>query len=257
MSVVIVERRGATALLRLNSPANMNAISLELRSDLSEELPDLLRDPTIRCLIITGTGDAFSAGSDVKQMSDRRPNAVRERLQWAHRWARLLLESETPVIAAVNGACVGAGFSLAMLCDLILVSERGFFRAGFPGIGAAPDFGLAFTLPRVVGIARAKEILLTNRKIEPAEAVALGLALRQLPAESLLDEAQSLADQIAAGPATSLVLTKTLLNRAYSTSFDQFLEAEAMAQSIAFASPEFAEGVAAFLEKRKPDFSKA
>src|SRR5215472_11071760 len=89
MSVLIVERRGAVALLRLNSPANMNAISLELRSDLSEELPDLLRDPSIRCLIITGTGDAFSAGGDVKQMADRRPNAVRERLQWAHRWARL------------------------------------------------------------------------------------------------------------------------------------------------------------------------
>lgn len=256
-SAVIVERRGATALLRLDSPANMNAISLELRSELAQALPSLLQDRAIRCVIVTGSGEAFSAGGDLKQMSDRRGTAVRERLQWAHRWCRLLLESETPVIAAVNGASVGAGFSLAMLCDLVLVSDRGFFRAGFPGVGAAPDLGLAFTLPRIVGTARAKEILLTNRKIEPAEAVSLGLALRRVPADNLLSEAQALADQVAAGPATSLGLTKTLLNRAYSTTFDQFLETEAMAQAIAFGSAEFAEGVAAFVEKRRPDFSKA
>ena len=103
---------------------------------------------------------------------------------------------------------------------------------------------------------RAKEILMTNRRIEPAEAVSLGLALRQVAQEKLLEEAQILADQIAAGPATSLGLTKTLLNRAYSTTFDQFLEEEAMAQAIAFGSAEFAEGTAAFLAKRRPDFSK-
>ncbi|HEY2113311.1 MAG TPA: enoyl-CoA hydratase-related protein, partial [Dongiaceae bacterium] len=164
---------------------------------------------------------------------------------------------ETPLIAAVNGAAVGAGFSLAMLCDLILVSDRGFFRAGFPGVGAAPDLGLAYTLPRVTSMVRAKEILLTNCRIEPAEAVALGIALRQVPAEKLLEEAEALAGQIAAGPATSLGLTKTLLNRAYSGTFDQFLEGEAMAQAIAFGSAEFADGVAAFMEKRKPDFQKA
>src|SRR5215475_14715387 len=93
-SAVIVERRGATALLRLNSPANMNAISLELRSELAQALPGLLQDRAVRCVIVTGSGDAFSAGGDLKQMADRRSTAVRERLQWAHRWCRLLLESE-------------------------------------------------------------------------------------------------------------------------------------------------------------------
>jgi 2-(1,2-epoxy-1,2-dihydrophenyl)acetyl-CoA isomerase len=257
MSAVIVERKGATALLRLNSPANMNAISLALRSGLADELPGLLGDPQIRCLILTGTGEAFSAGGDIKQMQERGATEVRSRLSHAHKWCRLLLESEKPVIAAVNGAAVGAGFSLALLCDLILISDRGFFRAGFPAIGAAPDLGLAFTLPRITGMMRAKEILMTNRRIEPAEAVSLGLALRQVPQKKLLEEAQVLADQIAAGPGTSLGLTKTLLNRAYSTTFDQFLEVEAMAQAIAFGSAEFAEGVAAFLAKRRPDFSKA
>ena len=200
MSAVIVERRGATALLRLNSPANMNAISLALRSGLADELPGLLGDPAVKCLIVTGTGEAFSAGGDIKQMQERGATEVRGRLRHAHKWCRLLLESEKPVIAAVNGAAVGAGFSLALLCDLILISDRGFFRAGFPAVGAAPDLGLAFTLPRITGMMRAKEILMTNRRIEPAEAVSLGLALRQVAQEKLLEEAQILADQIAAGP---------------------------------------------------------
>lgn len=257
MTAVIIERKGAIAVLRLDSPANMNSISLEIRSGLADELPGLLGDPALGCLIVTGTGDAFSAGGDLKQMQQREAPHVRQRLRHAHKWARLLLESEKPVIAAVNGAAAGAGFSLALLCDLILISDRGFFRAGFPAVGAAPDLGLAYTLPRIVGMARAKEILMTNRKIEPAEAVALGLALRQVPADQLLDEAEALASKIAAGPATSLGLTKTLLNRAFSTTFDQFLEEEAFAQSVAFGSAEFAEGVSAFLAKRPPVFRKA
>jgi 2-(1,2-epoxy-1,2-dihydrophenyl)acetyl-CoA isomerase len=257
MSAVIVERRGATALLRLNSPASMNCLNPEIRAGLERELPALLGDPAMRCLVLTGSGDAFCAGGDLKQMEERGATQVRQRLQRIHRVIRLLVEAEKPVVAAVNGAAVGAGFSLALLCDLLLVSDRAYFRAGFPAVGAAPDLGLAYTLPRIVGMARAKEILMTNRRIEPAEAVALGLALRQVPHESLEAEAQALADQLAAGPATSLGLTKTLLNRAYALSFDAFLEAESMAQAVAFGSPEFAEGVAAFLAKRKPDFPKA
>jgi 2-(1,2-epoxy-1,2-dihydrophenyl)acetyl-CoA isomerase len=257
MPAVIVERKGAIALIGLNSPATMNCLSPEIRAGLAEALPALLGDPSLGCLIIIGSGEAFCAGGDLKQMQERAAPRVRERLRQAHGWARLLVESEKPVVAAVNGAAVGAGFSLALLCDLVLVSDRAYFRAGFAGIGAAPDFGLAYTLPRVVGMARAKEILLTNRRIEPPEAVSLGLALAQVPDDRIRAEAEALAERIAQGPGTSLGLTKTLLNRAYSSSFDQFLEAEALAQAIAFGSEEFDEGIAAFLAKRAPNFRRA
>src|SRR5262249_48133641 len=142
------------------------------------------------------------------------------------------------------------------LCDFVLMSERAYFRAGFPAVGAAPDLAVAYMLPRAVGLLRAKDILLTNRRIEPAEALAMGLATKVLPAEELLPAARALADQLAAGPRTALCLAKALLNRAQATGLDQFLETDAMAQAVAFASPEFAEGVAAFIDKRRPDFAK-
>jgi 2-(1,2-epoxy-1,2-dihydrophenyl)acetyl-CoA isomerase len=256
MSAVIVERRGPTALLRLNQPESRNAMSPELRAGLERELPALLSDSAMRCLILTGTGDAFCAGGDLKRMLGRTAPEVRQHLQATQRWARLLLESDKPVIAAVNGAAVGAGFSLALLCDVVLVSDRAHFRAGFPAVGAAPDLGLAYTLPRAVGLSRAKEILLANGRIEPEEATLIGLASRVVAHEALIAEAEALAERIAAGPRTGLGLAKTLLNRAFASSFDQFLESEALAQAVAFGSPEFTEGVEAFIAKRPPDFSK-
>jgi 2-(1,2-epoxy-1,2-dihydrophenyl)acetyl-CoA isomerase len=256
MSAVIVERRGSTALLRLNRPETRNAFSPDLRAELRRELPALLGDRNVRCLILTGEGDAFCAGGDLRQMSGRTAPQVRAHLREIQQLVRLLLESETPVIAAVNGAAVGAGLSLALLCDIALMSEQSHFRAGFPAIGAAPDLGIAYTLPRAVGLARAKEIMLSNRRIEPEEAVRIGMASRVISHGELIAEAQALAERLAAGPRTGLGLAKTLLNRAFSTPFDEFLETEAMAQAVAFGSPEFAEGVEAFLAKRPPDFSR-
>jgi len=257
MPGVILDRHGPTALLRLNNPANLNSLGGEVRLGLEKEIPLLAKDRSLRCLILTGEGEAFCAGGDLRQMQERTAPKVRARLQDAHAWARLLQESEILTIAAVNGAAAGAGLSLALLCDFVLMSERAYFRAGFPAVGAAPDLAVAYMLPRAVGLLRAKDILLTNRRVEPAEALAMGLTSRVLPADQLIPAARALADQLAAGPRTGLSLAKALLNRAQSTGLGQFLEAEALAQAVAFASPEFAEGVAAFLEKRRPDFSKA
>ena len=174
-------------------------------------------------------------------------------MQRSHEWAKCLLTGEKPVVAAVNGAAVGAGFGLALLCDIIIVADDAFFRAGFAGLGAAPDLGVALTLPRSVGIGRAKEILLTNRRIEAVEAVATGIAKRMVPAASLVEEAMQLATELAAGPTAAFGLTKVLLNNAYGP-INDFFAAEAATQAVAFGSREFAEGVSAFLGKRKPDF---
>lgn len=252
---VLFERHEDIVVVRINSPATRNALELRVKQKLETGIPELLGDRMTRCLVITGTGDAFCAGGDINNMGERDAPNVRKRMQAAHAWAKRLLTAEKPVVAAVNGAAAGAGFSLALLCDLVLVSDKGYFRAAFPGLGAAPDLGLALTLPRAIGSSRAKDILLTNRRVEAAEAVSIGIAKRVVPAATLLEEAVALAKELAAGPATSLGLTKTLLNNAYGP-IEDFFATEAFAQGVAFGSREFAEGVDAFLHKRKPDFRK-
>lgn len=252
---VLFERYDDVVVVRLNSPATRNALEPRVKQKLEAGIPALLGDDSARCLVITGSGEAFCAGGDINSMGERDAPRVRKRMQTTHSWAKRLLTAEKPVIAAVNGAAAGAGFSLALLCDIILVSDKGFFRAAFPGLGAAPDLGLALTLSRAVGSTRAKDILLTNRRVDASEAAVIGIAKRVIPAANLLDEALWLATELAAGPATSLGLTKMLLNSAYRP-IEDFFAAEAFAQSVAFGSTEFAEGVEAFLNKRKPDFKR-
>lgn len=252
-SPVAFERHGDVVVVRLNSPATRNALEPRVKAQLETKLPALLNDANVRALVITGAAEAFCAGGDINSMGDRGAPSVRKRMQVTHAWAKRLLTAEKPIVAAVNGAAAGAGFSLALLCDIILVSDKAYFRAAFPGLGAAPDLGLALTLPRAIGAPRAKDILLTNRRGEPAEAVAIGIAKKVVPAADLFDEALRLAQDLAAGPSTSLGLTKMLLNNAYGT-IEDFFAAEAFAQGVAFGSAEFAEGVDAFLSKRKPDF---
>ncbi|MCP9628880.1 enoyl-CoA hydratase-related protein [Rhodopseudomonas palustris] len=250
---VIFERRDDVMIVRLNSPASRNALQPAVKHQLETRIPELLADASVRCLVITGTGPSFCAGGDISNMADRGAPQVRRRMQVTHNWAQRLLAAEKPVIAAVNGSAAGAGFSLALLCDIVLMSDQAYFRAAFPGLGAAPDLGLALTLPRAIGAMRAKDILLTNRRVDAAEAQALGIATRVVPADQLLDAAVALAAELAAGPATSLGLTKMLVNGAFAP-IEQFFALEAFAQGVAFGSDEFAEGVAAFLGKRKPDF---
>lgn len=255
MDAVIIERNDGVAVLRLNQPQSMNALSVGIKNGLETAIPQFMADDTVRCIVITGTGKAFCAGGDITNMSERAAPKIRTRLHASHAWARRVLGGEKPVIAAVNGAAAGAGFSLALLCDFVIAADDAFFRAGFPGIGAAPDLALALTLPRAVGMLRAKDLLLSNRRVEAAEAAAMGLVTRVVPAASLMDETLKLAAQLAAGPATSLGLTKMLLNNAYGQ-IDDFLGIEAMAQAVAFGSEEFSEGVSAFLGKRKAQFRK-
>ncbi len=252
---VVFERHADVMVVRLNSPSTRNALQPAVKQHLELRIPELLSDPTVRCLVITGSEGSFCAGGDINNMGERAAPQVRRRMQVTHGWAKILLTAEKPVIAAVNGSAAGAGFSLALLCDIVLMSEQAYFRAAFPGLGAAPDLGLALTLPRAVGAMRAKDILLTNRRVEAEEALALGLAKRVVPADTLMDEALKLAADLAAGPATSLGLTKMLVNGAFEP-IEQFFALEAFAQGVAFGSPEFAEGVAAFQEKRKADFRR-
>jgi 2-(1,2-epoxy-1,2-dihydrophenyl)acetyl-CoA isomerase len=187
-------------------------------------------------------------------MTDTTPVQTRARMAQNHAWMQPLLATDKPVVAAVNGLAVGAGLSLALAADFVLAADGAKFMAGFTALGAAPDLGICHTLPRVVGLGLAREMLILNRALDAAEAVAAGLALRVRPAEVLLAEALAVADGLTRAP-YSVRLTKAMLRRTYDASLAEMLELETQMQAVAYHSADFKEGAAAFLAKRRPDFS--
>lgn len=256
---VKLERHGAVAVLRLDDPSAMNALSPAVKAGMQKHVPAVLADPAIRAIVITGTGKAFCAGGDIRSMKDpsvRQAPSVRARMQVTHAWSRALLDADKPVIAAVNGAAVGGGLALALLADIVIASREAYFMSGYSKLGALPDLGVLQTLPWAIGSLRAKEMILLNRRYTAEEAVTIGLANRAVAPDQLMTEALAAAQEIAAGPAAMITMSKVLMKRAYEASVEEFFEREAVSQAIAFGSDEFAEGVDAFLAKRKPRFIK-
>ncbi|MCO6385323.1 enoyl-CoA hydratase/isomerase family protein [Oceanicola sp. 502str15] len=253
---VLWEQRGGLVILRLNRPDAMNAMTLEIKNALNEFVPRFFADPECRCLMITGTGRAFCAGGDVRNMKGEQvPAEVRARLTISHNgWARDILQGEKPVVMAVNGPAVGAGFGLAMLGDIVLASKSAMFMAGFSSIGAAADMGLAATLPLAVGSLRAKEILFTPKKVKADEAERIGIANQVYDDASFEAEAIAFAQNLAEGPTVGIGLTKALMAAGTGLDMTSLLKMESLAQVLAFASEDRAEGAAAFAEKRSPKF---
>lgn len=252
---ISVEIEKLVALIRLQEPETMNALSPTIKAGLESEIPALIKDPGVKALVITGVGKAFCAGGDIRNMhQDRSPLATKARLERNWLWALPLMTTDKPVLMAINGAAAGAGFALAMMGDFRYCAPQAQFKAGFPGLGAVPDMGLGYTLPRAVGQTRATDILLTNRTVDATEAERIGLVTKITPAETLLTDVVQLARQLAHGPTVGLGLTKTILRRSFDDSLEHFLEMEAKAQALAFSTEDFTEGVAAFLEKRKATF---
>jgi len=253
-AAVVVERRGAVGLVRLNETKSLNALSPSIKDGFEAALDEFLPDPAVRALVITGTGRAFCAGGDIRAMDDRGTVTMRRRMHGAYRWLVPLLTADKPVITAINGVAAGAGLALAMTGDIVLASSAARFKAGFAGIGAVPDLSLAWMLPQAVGLVRAKAILLENREFGATEALAIGLVTRVTDPEALLDHALATAASLASGPTVTFGVTKQLLRRAHDTPLESFLELEAMAQTVAFGSADFTEGVAAFRGKRRAAF---
>lgn len=251
---VLLRREGAVAVVTLNEPTSLNALSAGIKDGIERHVPALVADPEVRAIVITGTGRAFCAGGDIRAFDQRDTTAMRLRMQRTYRWLIPLMTADKPVITAVNGIAAGAGFSLALAGDVVCASTEARFKPGFPGLGAVPDLALAYSLPRAVGTVRAKDILLFNREVPAEQAHAMGMVAHLAEPDALIDTALSLATTLAAGPTMAYGLTKQLLQRAYELPLEGFLELEAMAQATAFGSADFAEGVAAFRGKRKPEF---
>jgi len=256
LETLLYEVADGVGTITLNRPEVMNATNDQLYRELAGLLREIADDAQVGCVVVTGAGRGFCAGADVKSMNpDMKLLARRKR----HRWIlndilRPLASLEKPVIAAVNGHAVGAGFNMALAADIIIASEKAVFSQIFTRLGLVPDLGGMYLLTRVVGLNKAKELCFTARKIDAREALDLGIANRVVPAEELMTTAMALAREIAAGPPTALAMIKTLLNQSSNSSLEQMLEYESYAQTLAYTTPEHREGVAAFREKRPPNF---
>jgi len=244
------------AEITLNRPTALNAFNDEMASEMQEALKTAERDSSVRALLITGAGKGFCAGQDLGAVRERPAgHSFREHLLKTFNPIVTKLRSiEKPVIAAVNGAAVGAGFGIALACDIRYASEAARFRMAFIGIGLAPDSGTSYFLPRLVGMGRALELAYTNELMDANQALQLGLVNKVTAADELLPQSRDLAAKLAVGPTKAYGLTKRAMLRAAGATLEEALNYEAHLQDVAGRTDDHHEGVAAFLEKRLPQF---
>lgn len=259
---LLVDLTDGVLTLTLNRPESRNAISPNLRDTLVDQVRRARADEDVRSVLITGNGGAFCSGMDLSASTltnagqqGFNPRITEQALRTGvQAFVTELWELDKPTVAAVDGAAVGPGAHLALSCDFVLVHPGSKFLWSFAKIGLAADAGGAWILPRLVGLPRAKAMLMLGEGSVGEQAVADGLAYRCVPAESLLDEARALATKLAAGPTRALGLTKQLLNTASETHLAMSLRLEGHAQGLVGASQDLAEGLAAMREKREPRF---
>jgi 2-(1,2-epoxy-1,2-dihydrophenyl)acetyl-CoA isomerase len=250
-----VERDGAVTVLRLNRPDVLNAFDEPLTEALNGSLADCAADTSVRAVVITGSGRAFSAGQDlddrlavIEQSGDLHlGDELRRRY---HPAIAAIREMRKPVIAAVNGVAAGAGLGVAIACDLRVAASSATFRAGWGRVGLVPDAGSAFFLPRLVGWGRALDMVLTGDAVSADEALRIGLVTRVWPDAEFAAEWRKLAQTLARGATEAFALTKEGLNTAMARGFAEFLDHEAELQDRAGRTHDYAEGVRAFSQKR-------
>ena len=256
MAEVEVTREGGVQTIALNRPDVLNAFNATMHEGLAAALEEA-RDPEVRVVVITGAGRGFCVGQDLTELREA-PGDIGERLRGRYHPNILAIRAlEKPVIAAVNGAAAGAGLSLACACDLRLAADSASFVPAFIGIGLVPDSGGTFFVARLLGQARAFEWMTSNRKLPAAEALEWGLVSQVVPADALAARVAQVAATYASGPTRGYAMTKRLFDAAPLNTLEQQLELEAQLQSEATKTLDFAEGVAAFLEKRPPRFTRS
>ena len=251
-----VSRQNGVATVRLNRPEKLNALTPEMREGLVQAFTQLGQDPEVKAVILTGAGRGFCGSGDVTNMGAFTPESARDRLKQAHRMVLAVANIEKPVVAAVRGPVAGIGWSLALACDLVVASETAKFIQVFRNVGLAPDGGAVYFLTQILGVQQAREIVYSARPVPAAEARALGLVIDVVPDEQLEAAANSLATRFATGPAFSFGVTKKLFKSMAVPSLEAFLDSEAWAQEACLMTADHQEGVAAFLEKRQPQFGK-
>ncbi len=255
---------GPVGTLRLNRPERMNAVIEAMYREIGDALERTSREGSVRCLILTGSvrvregveKQAFCAGADLKEHASGRRSREQQRayIELAHETVRAIWEHPKPIVAALNGPARGAGAEMAIACDFVLMAEDATLAFPETGLGTFVGGGATHVLPRLVGLPRARELVYTGRVVDGREAVEIGLALRCLPLERLLDEAKQLARRLAARAPIPMTLAKRYLQRASAAGFESALSLETEAILTCMESADWKEGLRAFAEGREPDF---
>jgi 2-(1,2-epoxy-1,2-dihydrophenyl)acetyl-CoA isomerase len=253
---LLTESDAGVLTITLNRPESYNACNEQLTTDLRAVLREAERDASVRAVILTGAGRAFCSGQDLKDApSSGGRRSLADSLERRYNpIIRKLTSIPKPVIAAINGVAAGAGCSLALACDFKIAAAGAYLLQAFINIGLVPDSGSSHFLVRAAGYARAFEIASLGEKLPVEEAMALGLVNRVVPADRLLDEARALAARYALGPTRAFGYLKKMLRRAEHSSLDEALDYEVFMQEAAGRTRDYSEGIAAFTEKRKPEF---
>jgi 2-(1,2-epoxy-1,2-dihydrophenyl)acetyl-CoA isomerase len=248
---------GAVATIALSRPHALNALSLGLARDLAAAVEALETDATVRCIVLTGTGAAFCAGGDLKEFAanaERIGDHTRELSTILHGAQARLVTMAKPVVVAVNGAAAGGGFGLSLSGDIVVAAESARFTPAYPRIGAAPDGGFTYFVPRLVGLRRAQELYFLDRSLTAREAHEWGLITRVVADAELARSTAALAAQLASGPTVAFGLAKRLFRDSVGGAMEEQLELESRAISRSTATEDWAAATTAFLEKRRPEF---
>jgi len=254
MAHIEFSQRDGIASVTLNRPDKLNALSEDMKQELGDIFLRLASDDAARVVLLSAQGRGFCASGDVSTMGRFTPKSAIERLKRAHRVVAALANLEKPVIAAVRGPVAGIGWSLALACDVILASETAVFSQVFKNVGLIPDGGAVFFLAQHLGPIRAKELILSARKVPAGEAEQLGLVTKVVPDGELEEAAAAWAKELASGPGFSYAVTKKMFKLMYTPSLEAALDTEAWAQGLSLLTEDHREGATAFLEKRRPQF---
>ena len=255
--VVQVERSGGVATVRMNRPGRLNAYNPEMGEALLSAVSEVSADPSVRCVVLAGAGRAFSAGGDVETFAAFENDGPGKFMGMAiglHALVATLRRAPKPVVAAVNGVAAGAGFSMALACDVAVAAASARFTLGYQNIGLSPDGGMTFFLARAVGAQRAMAMTLFSKVLSAELAAAWGLVQQVIPDAEFAAQAAAIAERLAAGPTLAYARAKELYNRALSQPLEAQLEEERQNISRCAGSRDFREGIRAFLDKRHARF---
>lgn len=258
MDELLVEKKNNVAILTLNRPDKKNALSMSLVQAVGDTIEKFQFDDEVRAVILTGAGDGFTTGADLSGGGGREdaftPLGMRITCFAYSKMVTSMWLLEKPIIGAINGVAAGAGCNLAFACDLLVASEKAKFIQVFVRRGLIADAGGTYFLPRIVGLAKAKELMFFGEDITPEMALDLGLVYRVVPPEKLMDEAMAVAEHLAKGPTRAIGMMKSMLNKSFEGDLLSALDREGSLQGIAVATQDVVEGVTSFMQKRPPEF---
>ncbi|AHG64166.1 enoyl-CoA hydratase/isomerase family protein [Advenella mimigardefordensis] len=253
--IVKTERVDSVLVVRLNSPENLNSLTSDLRTQLGAAVESAENDPSVRSVFLTAEGRSFCSGGDFSMLQKANdPWSVHRRFRHLSRWLIPLISLDKPVVIGAKGHAIGGGMGLALTGDLLIAGESLKLSAGFFRLGTVPDIGVMYHLPRLIGMARAKNFIFGNGTLNAQEALELGLVAKVVPDDELDAAGLEQASRLAQGPAEIMGLAKTLMARSFETTLTEMFAYEGFGQVLAMSNPEFKEGLTALINKQPPDF---